>query len=131
MTTFPADYADLLDAPIATLATVGADGRPQVSPLWFLYEDGKIKISLNEDRQKFKNLQANPAVTLQILDPSGFRYLEIRADATVEPDPEYAFAGRVGAKYGGADVRDFDAPNTSRFVVTLDPVKVNSVNMGG
>ena len=28
----PSSHVDLLDAPIATLATIGPDGRPQVSP---------------------------------------------------------------------------------------------------
>ena len=31
MATVPDSHRDLLDAPVATLATVGADGRPQLS----------------------------------------------------------------------------------------------------
>lgn len=130
MTAIPETHLDLLDAPIATLATIGPDGRPQVSPLWFLNDEGTIKISLNRARQKTKNLQANPAVTLQILDPSGFKYVEVRADATVDDDSDYVFADKVGAKYN-ADLRQMDGPGESRVVVTLHPVKVNAVNLAG
>ena len=58
------------------------------------------------------------------------RYLELRADALVEPDDDDRVADRVGAKYG-SDLRAHDQPGQSRVVVTLHPHKVNAVNMGG
>lgn len=130
-TAIPDSHLDLAQQPVATLATVGPDGRPQLSAVWFLYDDGKLRISLNTSRQKTKNLRANPAATLFILDPSGFRYLEVRGDAVVEPDDAYEFADRVGAKYGGVDLRNMDAAGETRVVVTIDPVRVNAVDMSG
>ena len=131
MPTIPESHRDLAGAPVATLATVGPDGRPQLSAVWFLVEGDAVRISLNTARQKTQNLQANPAATLFVLDPSGYRYLEVRGDATLEPDADYAFADRVGAKYGGADLRDNDGPGESRVVVTIEPVRVNAVDMTG
>ena len=132
MTTVPASHAALLDAQVATLATVGRDGRPQLSSVWFLAEDGIVRISLNTARQKTKNLRANPAVNVFIADPANSaRYLELRGDATVEPDDDYVFADRVGAKYGGADLRQMDKPGESRVVVTVNPVRVNAVDLAG
>ena len=32
----PESHAELLQSPLATLATVGPDGRPQLSTVWFL-----------------------------------------------------------------------------------------------
>ena len=126
----PSTHADLLDASVATVATVGPDGRPQVSAVWFLNDDGTVKVSLNVARQKTKNLTANPAVTVFILDPANpARYLEIRGDATLEPDDDYAFADRLGAKYGGADLRAMDGPDGRRVVVTVDPVRINAVDL--
>ncbi|MGH9135344.1 MAG: PPOX class F420-dependent oxidoreductase [Ilumatobacteraceae bacterium] len=126
----PSTHVDLLDASIATLATIGPDGRPQVSAVWFLADDGVVKVSLNTARQKVKNLSANPAVTVFIPDPANpVRYLEIRGDATLDPDEEYAFADRVGAKYGGVDVRAMDGPDGHRVVVTVNPVRVNAVDL--
>ena len=126
----PSTHADLLDASVATLATVGPDGRPQVSAVWFLNDDGTVKVSLNVGRQKTKNLTANPAVTVFILDLANpARYLEIRGDATLEPDEGYAFADRLGAKYGGADLRAMDGPDGRRVVVSVDPVRINAVDL--
>ena len=128
MVSFPESHQDLLNAPVAVLATNGADGFPQVSALWFLYDaDGGLRLSLNTTRQKVKNLQARPQVTLFILDPANpYRTLEIRARAEIHDDAGGAFAQKLGAKYGGADVRENDRPGESRVVVTLHPRKVNT-----
>jgi PPOX class probable F420-dependent enzyme len=127
----PASHRDLLEARVATFATAGVDGYPQLSEVWFLAEDDTIRLSLNSSRQKTKNIVRHPACTLFILDlANSARYLELRADALVEPDDDYRFADKVGAKYG-SDLRAHDKPGESRVVVTLHPHKVNAVNMGG
>ncbi len=131
MSLIPDTHRDLLDASVATLATVGVDGHPQLSEIWFLAdaEGETIRFSLNTSRQKTKNLRRNPACTLFILDlEHTTRYLELRGNAVIEPDDEYTFADRVGAKYG-ADLRVHDAPGQSRVVITLQIVKVNAVDM--
>ena len=132
MNTIPKGLRDLLDAPVGILATNGPDGHPQVSPLWFVYdaETDRVQISLNETRQKTKNLVANPAVTFFILDPGGYRYIEIRGDASVEADDDNVFGAKVGEKYH-ADVRDNDRPGEKRVTVTIEPTHINAVNMGG
>jgi PPOX class probable F420-dependent enzyme len=130
-TTIPASHKDLLDGEFATLATIGGDGRPQVTEVWFLAEGGWPRLSLNSSRQKVKNLQANPACTLFLLDmASPYRYLEIRGDAEIEADDDYVFADRVGAKYD-SDLRVHDGPGDQRVVVTIRPTRVNAVNMRG
>jgi PPOX class probable F420-dependent enzyme len=126
----PQSHADLLDAPQATVATVGPDGRPQMSSVWFLAEDGIVRLSLHSNRQKTRNLQANPAIGVHIQDATNpVRYLEVRGDARIEPDDDYEFARRVGAKYGGADLRAMDAGQGRRFVVTVEPVRINAIDL--
>ena len=130
MTAFPESHADLLQSDVASLATIGPDGFPQVTALWFLLDDdGVVKLSLNSARQKTKNLLARPEVALFILDRANpRRYLEIRARADARPDPDYAFAEKVGRKYGGVDLRRMDKPGERR-VVGLHPVRVNAVDL--
>ena len=125
--TFPESHQDLLQTDIATFITIGPGGYPQATAVWFLYEDGALKLSLNTTRQKTKNLQHDPHVTLFILDRKDpYRALEVRARAEVAPDEGYVFGNRLGQKYGGADLRQMDGPGQSRVVVTLHPVKINA-----
>lgn len=123
----PASHADIIDKnQILILSTNNSSGYPQTTALWFLNEGGTIRASLNSSRQKTKNLTADPKVTLFFVDPENpYRTLEIRANASVEADPDYAFADKVGAKYN-ANMRQMDQPGESRVVVTFEPVKVNT-----
>jgi PPOX class probable F420-dependent enzyme len=131
MSSIPESHLELLQTPTAVLATIGPDGRPQLSAVWFLAEGETVRVSLNTTRQKVKNLRVNPAVTLFILDPANSqRYLEIRGDAELADDREYSFADQIGAKYG-ADLRRFDTPGTSRVAVTIRPSRVNAVDLSG
>jgi PPOX class probable F420-dependent enzyme len=131
MTTFPDSHRDLLDAQVATLATIGKDGLPQLTEVWFLHDEGELKTSLNSSRLKTRNLRQRPECGLMLLDlENPYRYLSVRGRATVTPDDDYAFAGKLGAKYN-ANVSDHDQPGESRVVVTIVPSNVYAVNMGG
>jgi PPOX class probable F420-dependent enzyme len=93
----------------------------QLSAVWFLAEGDTIALSLNTARQKTKNLKAKAVATLFILDRRNpYRYLEVRGDATIEPDDNYAFADRVGAKYQ-ANVREHDGSSDRRVKVEDPP----------
>jgi PPOX class probable F420-dependent enzyme len=131
MPAIPSSHRDLLDGQFATLATVGPDGRPQLSEVWFLADGDTVAISLNSTRQKTRNLRANPAACLFLLDlATAYRYLEIRGDAEITPDEDYAFADQVGEKYG-ADLRIHDQPGEDRVKVTIRPSRINAVDMRG
>jgi PPOX class probable F420-dependent enzyme len=129
MTNFPDSHRDLLDGQVASLATIDGQGFPQVSEVWFLLDDDELKLSLNDSRYKTKNLVDRPECSLFLLDLAvPFRYIEVRGRARIEPDDDYAFASKVGAKYG-ADLKVHDGPGDRRVVVTIEPVKVHAVDM--
>jgi PPOX class probable F420-dependent enzyme len=129
METIPDSHRDLLEGQFATLATVGPNGRPQQSLVWFLAEGDTVRMSLSAARQKTTNLQGHSACSLVIVDPgNSFRYLELRGNIELEPDPGYEFAGKVGAKYN-ADLRQYDAPGETRFVATLVTNRARAVSM--
>ena len=131
MTTFPESHRDLLDAQVGSLATVGRNGYPQVTEIWFLYDEGELKLSLNTARLKTRNLQRDPHCSLFVLDLSNpYRYLEVRGNAKIEADDDYTFARKLGGKYD-ADLKVHDQPGESRVVVTIEPVNVYAVNMRG
>ena len=76
--------------------------------------------------RRSRTFSANPAFSLLVLDLlNPFRYLELRGDAELAPDPDYTFAAKVGAKYG-TDLRDMDEPGESRVVVTLRASRIRA-----
>ncbi len=131
MTTFPDSHKEFLDFPVASLTTIGDDGFPQSTLIWFLHDEDELKISLNKSRLKTKNLRTRPQVSLLIPDFNDpMKYLEVRGTARMEDDTDKSFAQKVGAKYG-ADLAAYDAPGDERVVVTIEPANIRAVNMHG
>ena len=122
MSTIPESHQDLLDkCQVVILGTLGPHGEPQVTALWFMEENGVLRMSINSARQKLKNLQADPRASAFFIDPTNpYRTLELRGEVSIEPDPDYAFATKVGARYGGANLREMDKPGETRSVVSFD-----------
>ena len=122
-------HRGLQDAPVGALATNGADGFPQVTAVWFLWDEkeGVVRFSLNTARQKVKNLKERPEASLLILDPaSPYKTVELRGRVGMDADDDYAFASQVGKKYGGADLKAMDGPGQTRVKATLRLEKVNT-----
>ena len=127
LATVPESHRDLLDRDVAVLGTIADDGRPQLTAVWFVADEQGIRISLNNTRQKVKNLQRNPMATLFILDlENPFRYVEIRGDIEIAADEDGALVAKVQEKYR-TDVRSMDQPGEFRVVVTLHPVRVHAM----
>src|SRR5277367_5529309 len=111
MPTIPDSHRQLIEAPgVGSLSTVGSDGSPQVTAIWYLADGDTVKTSLTKDRQKYKNMVAHPKATLFIIDPTNpFRTLEVRAEASVDDDPDLALFERIVRHYG-QDPDNFPAP---------------------
>jgi PPOX class probable F420-dependent enzyme len=129
LTQIPESHRPLLDGPWATLGTVDRDGRPQLTQVAFLWEDGRVRISLNETRWKVRNLRRNPALSVLVPDTANpLRYVEIRGDAEISEDPDLALAHRVGGKYG-QDFTAYDRPGERRLVIDVRPARVHAVDL--
>ena len=64
----------------ASLATVGADGGPQVTPVWFDCDGTHLRINSARGRVKDQNLRRTPKVALAMMDPDNpYRYVQVRA----------------------------------------------------
>ncbi|MGW9495242.1 PPOX class F420-dependent oxidoreductase [Streptomyces prasinus] len=49
------------------MATLRSDGTPVSTPTWYVWEDGRVLISLDEGRVRLKHLRRDPRVTLTVL----------------------------------------------------------------
>jgi PPOX class probable F420-dependent enzyme len=85
MDMLPKDLAYLIadeTKAFAFLATIMADGSPQVTPVWFNTEGEFILVNTAKGRVKDKNMRARADVALVIPDPENpYRYVQIRGKA--------------------------------------------------
>ncbi len=71
--------------PIAWLVTVGADGTPQPSPVWFLWEGDSCLIYSQPNTPKVRNVQRNPRVALHLDgDGKGGNIVVLTGEAAVD-----------------------------------------------
>jgi PPOX class probable F420-dependent enzyme len=115
----------------AHIATIGPNGEPQSSPVWFEWDGTNIKFSLTTARQKYRNIQRDKRVAMSIMDPSdAYRYIEIRGELDqVEPDPDIDFISRMAKKYIDKDRYPWHQPGDERVVMKIKPTKLSG--MGG
>src|SRR5207253_124102 len=86
-------YQQLIDEPVtAVLAVMGGDGRPNLTAMWFDYEDGKVLINVAAHRKKTEWIRKNPQVTILLMNPKNpYHWMSIKATVVNEiheNDPE-------------------------------------------
>ncbi len=103
MAQIPDDLRHLLEQPnVGHLATVRPDGAPQVEPMWFAFDGERLSFTHTTKRAKYRNLQQNPGMALEVSDPENpYEFIELRG-RLVEcvPDPTGAFYVELAHRYG-------------------------------
>jgi len=102
----PAAFRDLLEKKaFANLATVNADGTPQVTPVWFDYDGTHIRFNTAKGRVKDRNLRRNPSVALAVVDPDNpYRYMQVKGRvAEITESGADAHIDALARKYTGRD----------------------------
>lgn len=120
----PESHADLLEKKgFAHVATIGADGAPQSTPVWYGWDGRHVCFSHVRGRQKLRNIERDPRVALSILDPDDpYRYLEVRGRVVaVDDDADLAFINSMAKKYLGVDENPWAEPGQERVVVRVAP----------
>lgn len=121
----PETHLDLMAAPLtAIVTTIGTDGFPQSSVIWYVWEGDRLWFSTKGRTTKSRNIHDRPQVSVVVIDPANqFRYIEIRGTATVSEDPGCVGRNHVRAKHG----MEASAPDPfadDRVLVTINPVRV-------
>lgn len=84
------------------LGTLGSDGYPQVTPIWYLYDEGRFWITTASDRVKGRNMLARPQVGFAIdSDQRPYRGVSARGRAQLVAEGEAArpITRRIAARY--------------------------------
>jgi PPOX class probable F420-dependent enzyme len=125
MAEIPAPFLDLMTEKraFAHLATIMPDGSPQVTPVWFDYVDGAVRVNTAKGRVKARNMTEGAAVALSILDPdNAYRYLQIRGRVRrVTEEGASAHIDSLAKKYLGKDKYPFAQPGEIRVMYEIKP----------
>jgi PPOX class probable F420-dependent enzyme len=121
MSVIPDSHRDLLERPLyAHLATIRPNGKPQVNPMWFIWDGEHVLFTSTTFRQKHKNVAVHPEVAMSINDPQfPTRYLEVRGVVEqVVDDSEGQFFIKIAERYGvKLHKAPWDAPYRVIYIV--------------
>jgi PPOX class probable F420-dependent enzyme len=112
------------------LAYVSKDGRPLVTPIWFIVEDGCIVFNTFHKSAKARALGRDPRVTLCTdLEEPPYAFVQVQGEAELSEDPGelLRIATMIAARYMGPDRADeFGKRNgvPGELIVRLRPTKV-------
>ncbi len=102
----PDRFHDLLESTtLGHLATIGQDGRPEVNPVWFLWDGEHVLISVRASTRKYRNLRRDPRIAMSLLDRENpQRYVEVRGEVVdFALYEDLTFVNQLSRKYTGVD----------------------------
>ena len=128
MNLIPESHRDLL-APetraFAYIATLMADGSPQLTSVWFGVEGDHILINTANGRLKEKNLRARHQVAILIADPQDafYRYIQIRGRVVgSEEDVDLQHINKLSLQYDNVQWKP--TPGQTRVIFKILPEKI-------
>lgn len=131
MTAVPDKFLDLLQQKkaFANLATLMPDGTPQVTPVWFDYQNGIIRVNTAKGRVKARNMKEGSPVALAIMDPDNpYRYVQIRGRVGhVRENGADAHINSLAKKYLGQDKYPYAQPNEVRVIIDIEPTSASGM----
>ena len=131
--TIPDSHRDLVDEPVhAVLTTMMPDGQPQSSLVWCDYDGTYVRVNTTRERQKGKNMQANPKATLLLIDLNdSSRWIEIRGEVEITEDDALEHLDEITRQYTdkpcyyGHIYPEEQRERETRIICKIKPKKVN------
>jgi len=130
MAKIPEKYLDLFNKKaFGSLGTLMPDGSPQVTPVWVDRDGDIVLVNTAKGRQKDKNIQRDPRVSVTLIDPDNpYRYLEIRGRVVAATDQGARdHIDKMAKKYLGVDKYPYAQPGEQRLLLRIEPEHVSSM----
>lgn len=102
----------------AVITTLRPDGQPVSTPTWYLWDDGRVLVNMDEGRKRLEHIRRDPRVSLTVLDEAGwYTHISIIGRvAETRPDEGLADIDRLARQYLGNDYRMRDRDRVSAWI---------------
>jgi PPOX class probable F420-dependent enzyme len=87
---------------VAVLGTIGPEGDPVLTPIWYLYRDERLLMLTAKDSEKARNIERDPRVTVCVQDERPpYRSATVYGRAALEPERK-GLGAEISRHYLGA-----------------------------
>jgi PPOX class probable F420-dependent enzyme len=114
----PPEHQEVLAKPNpAVIGTVTPDGAPNTVATWYLWEDGRVLVNMDEGRRRLEYLRANPRVSLTVLDgDEWYRHITLHGRVTLVDDTDLVDIDRLSTHYMGNPYSQRDRGRVSGWI---------------
>ena len=115
----PPALSEFLSAPNpSVIATLRPDGSPHSAATWYLWEDGRVLVNMDEGRKRLEHMRLHPQVSLTVLGvDSWYRHVTLLGRvAALEPDRELEAIDRLCRHYMGQPYSQRDRGRVSAWI---------------
>ena len=102
----------------AVITTVRRDGQPVSTATWYLWEDGRVLVNMDEGRKRLEHIRNDPRIALDVLDDSDW-YTHVSIIGHVEEmreDTGLADIDRLARRYTGQPYTRRDRGRISAWI---------------
>jgi PPOX class probable F420-dependent enzyme len=118
----PQEVELLREPQIANVATVMADGTPQVTPVWIDTDGEHVLFNTAKGRVKHRNLVRNPKVAISVVDRNDpYRLVVLRGTVEFVEEGADAHIDKLAKKYLDADTYPWRKDSEQRVIVKVTP----------
>jgi PPOX class probable F420-dependent enzyme len=115
----PPDLQEFLARPNpCVIATLRPDGAPHTVATWYLWEDGRVLVNLDEGRARLEYLRRDPRVSLTVLDGDDwYRHVSLRGRVvSLQDDEGLVEIDRLSRHYRGQPYRNRERGRVSAWI---------------
>lgn len=102
----------------AVMATIRSDGQPVSTATWYLWDDGRVLVNMDEGRKRLSHIRNDPRVTLTVIDEANW-YNHISLIGRVvelQDDEDLSGIDRLSRQYLGKDYPQRDRGRVSAWI---------------
>jgi PPOX class probable F420-dependent enzyme len=115
------DVAFINEPHLGFVATVMADGSPQVTPVWVDTDGENLRFNTARGRVKANNLERDPRIAVVVCDENDpYRWLSIRGTVSLTDEGADDHIDALANKYMGVESYPARNPDEQRVTVTVN-----------
>jgi PPOX class probable F420-dependent enzyme len=114
----PRELQEVLAKPNpSVIGTVAPDGAPNTVATWYIWEDGRVLVNMDEERRRLEYLRSNPRVSLTVLDgDEWYRHISLHGRVILQDDPDLVDIDRLATHYTGKPYSQRDRGRVSGWI---------------
>jgi PPOX class probable F420-dependent enzyme len=115
----PGEFSAVLSNPNpCVIGTLKPDGAPITVATWYLWENGRVLVNMDEGRKRLDFMRRDPRVALTVLDGQRwYRAVSLRGRiASLTDDPDLSTIDRIATHYTGRPYRDRSRGRVSAWI---------------